>query len=301
MPMCQCVAENSVSTSCWANLRFNANGELAVFPGSIVHLECVFARRLGNPEWTWTSTFRQYLTGWAIAAEEREWKYRLSIYYAKPQDSGTFTCSSPRAVHCEPLEVDDPHVTAHVEGSRLGHTAIFQCPVGYRINGTANITCHASGQWSGPAPRCVPIQCNSIRDEVGADPRLQLLEYNTTYGGYAKFGCTWGYRLNGPATLLCERDSRWSGSVPSCIPVLCLPLQPPANGQILKTGSRLMSNGRYKVGSSVQFRCSESHELMGEPTIVCTETGFWSHPVPFCEYLFIQSFNKISQINSGET
>ncbi|KAF4518190.1 hypothetical protein B566_EDAN005915, partial [Ephemera danica] len=39
-----------------------ANGELAVFPGSIVHLECVFARRLGNPEWTWTSTFRQYLT-----------------------------------------------------------------------------------------------------------------------------------------------------------------------------------------------------------------------------------------------
>lgn len=38
-------------------------GTLAVFPGSILHLECLFARRLGNPEWTWTSTFRQYLTG----------------------------------------------------------------------------------------------------------------------------------------------------------------------------------------------------------------------------------------------
>jgi hypothetical protein len=39
------------------------DGELAVFPGSIVHLECVFARKLGNPEWSWSSNFRQYLTG----------------------------------------------------------------------------------------------------------------------------------------------------------------------------------------------------------------------------------------------
>lgn len=39
------------------------SGALAVFPGSILHLECLFARKLGNPEWTWTSTFRQYLTG----------------------------------------------------------------------------------------------------------------------------------------------------------------------------------------------------------------------------------------------
>lgn len=39
------------------------SGALAVYPGSILHLECLFARKLGNPEWTWTSTFRQYLTG----------------------------------------------------------------------------------------------------------------------------------------------------------------------------------------------------------------------------------------------
>lgn len=38
-------------------------GALAIFPGSILHLECLFSRKLGNPEWTWTSTFRRYLTG----------------------------------------------------------------------------------------------------------------------------------------------------------------------------------------------------------------------------------------------
>lgn len=124
-------------------------GALAVYPGSILHLECLFARKLGNPEWTWTSTLRRYLTGeilkakldifmlliyykshlynsatriislfklfhpctyiylfysyifiqgWAISARERDWKYRLSIYYAKSQDSGIYTCSTPKGL-----------------------------------------------------------------------------------------------------------------------------------------------------------------------------------------------------------
>ncbi|KAJ9584513.1 hypothetical protein L9F63_021123, partial [Diploptera punctata] len=87
------------------------SGDLAVFPGSILHLECLFSRKLGNPEWTWTSTFRQFLTGWAIAAEEREWKYRLSIYYTKPQDSGVFTCATPRGL--------TNSITVHVTGSLI--------------------------------------------------------------------------------------------------------------------------------------------------------------------------------------
>ncbi|KAL1456216.1 hypothetical protein WDU94_000962 [Cyamophila willieti] len=35
---------------------------LIVFPGSILHLECLYLRKEGNPQWTWTSSFRQYLT-----------------------------------------------------------------------------------------------------------------------------------------------------------------------------------------------------------------------------------------------
>ncbi|CAA9997332.1 unnamed protein product [Nesidiocoris tenuis] len=38
------------------------NGVLAVFPGSILHLECLFSRRVGKPEWSWTSKYRSYLT-----------------------------------------------------------------------------------------------------------------------------------------------------------------------------------------------------------------------------------------------
>ena len=34
-------------------------------------------------------------SGWAIDQEERNWKYRLSVYYTRGSDSGNMTCRSP--------------------------------------------------------------------------------------------------------------------------------------------------------------------------------------------------------------
>jgi len=53
-----------------------------------------------------------FYVGWAIATEEREWKYRLSVYYTKPQDSGVFTCATPRGL--------TNSITVHVAG-KLSH------------------------------------------------------------------------------------------------------------------------------------------------------------------------------------
>lgn len=52
-----------------------------------------------------------FVLGWAIAAEERDWKYRLSVYYAKPQDAGTFTCATPRGI--------TNGITLHVAGKHF--------------------------------------------------------------------------------------------------------------------------------------------------------------------------------------
>ncbi|XP_071444588.1 locomotion-related protein Hikaru genki [Hetaerina americana] len=297
------------------------SGDLAVFPGSILHLECLFSRKLGNPVWAWTSTFRKYLTGWAIAPEEREWKYRLSIYYSKPQDSGVFTCSTPRgitnsisvkvvAVHCEPLDIAEggnqqlasgsgvsaaatptaaalgvagsarvPSI-ARVEGHRLGQTAHFHCPLGYTLDGPANLTCRASGRWSGRPPSCVAIQCPPLQVD---DAHLSVVEQNSSYGGRAVFQCSWGHVLTGPPGLECEGSGTWSGQVPSCQLVECPPPLPPVNGRLLERGGGRRRAGRYAAGSAVQFACSEGHQLIGEPSILCTEAGVWSHPPPFCK------------------
>jgi hypothetical protein len=140
----------------------------------------------------------------------------------------------------------------------------------------------SSGKWSGSPPRCNPVRCPRLKD-VG-DPHLELIEQNTSYAGRAYYRCRWGYRLTGPPGLECGSTGHWIGEIPRCLPVHCPPPQPPPNGRILEAGGRALSDGRYAVGSAVQFGCTDSHLLIGEPTIVCTETGFWSHPVPFCEY-----------------
>ncbi|XP_039286305.1 locomotion-related protein Hikaru genki [Nilaparvata lugens] len=270
------------------------SGSLAVFPGSILHLECLFPRKTGTPEWTWTSSFRQYLTGWAIAAEERDWKYRLSIYYTKMQDSGVFTCATPRgltnsltlritAVHCESLDRQveaDKQLKAHVEGTRLGQSAIFQCPVGFRLNGTANLTCQASGEWSSRVPHCEPIRCPQL--EVTDGSGLEMVEQNTSYGGRAVFNCAFGFRMSGPPGLECELDGRWSGLVPNCTRIQCPPPIAPQHGRVVEE-STPDDAGVYSVGAVVQFACLPHARLFGEASIVCTETGFWSQPAPLCK------------------
>lgn len=37
-----------------------------------------------------------FMAGWAMAADERECIYRMSLYYVKPEDSGNYTCITPK-------------------------------------------------------------------------------------------------------------------------------------------------------------------------------------------------------------
>lgn len=72
------------------------------------------------------------------------------------------------------------------------------------------------GNFSSPAPTCIPIQCPPLFLE---DPHLSLIELNTSAWGRAVFSCSWGYRLSGPSNLECLASGHWSGWVGS---VLCL-------------------------------------------------------------------------------
>ncbi|XP_033223467.1 locomotion-related protein Hikaru genki [Belonocnema kinseyi] len=270
------------------------SGALSVFPGSILHLECLFSRKLGNPEWTWTSTFRQHLTGWAIAASERDTKYRLSIYYAKTQDSGVYTCSTPRGltnsirvhvvdVHCPTLAPPQPPLIGKTEGARMGQSAHFECPPGYRLEGVPSMTCQYNGKWSAEVPQCEAIICPPIEP---TNPKLQLLEHNSSFGGRVSFTCMWGSRLSGSQSIQCDGDGVWSDTVPKCIEITCPPPVVPRSGRIIEhvnTSSKKKGKSRNKVGSLVRFACLPGHQLLGEASIICTENGTWSHQPPVCD------------------
>lgn len=70
-----------------------------------------------------------------------------------------------------------------------------------------------TGNWSSPAPTCIPIQCPPLFLE---DPHLSLIELNTSAWGRAVFSCSWGYRLSGPPNLECLASGHWSGPIPRC-------------------------------------------------------------------------------------
>lgn len=273
-------------------------GALAVFPGSILHLECLFARKLGNPEWTWSSTHR-YPSGWAIAARERDWKYRLSIFYAKPHDSGIYTCTTPKGfnnsihvrvtdVQCPGLDAPEPPLISRIEGSRLGHSAIFECPVGYRLEGASRITCQYNGKWSTEVPHCEKIKCSEIN--IRDNALLVLNEHNNTYGEKAVFTCMWGYKLSGSQSMTCEGDGKWNGSMPTCQKITCPVPETPPSGRIVEQPRYANKNNKkhyhgrtYKVGALVRFACQLGHQLIGEAVIICTENGTWSHDPPVCK------------------
>ncbi|XP_055686995.1 locomotion-related protein Hikaru genki [Lutzomyia longipalpis] len=269
---------------------FEPSGVLAVLPGSTIHLDCMYPRPRGTPEWTWTGYFRQYLTGWSTMPEEKANKYRLTIKDIQNQDTGTYTCASPRgltnsivivvAVSQCPM-VPDPlaPLQLRLEGTKLGQRALYHCPLGYTLDGVANSTCLASGNWSSPPPSCHPVQCPSLYLE---DPHLSLVELNTSAWGRAVFKCSWGYRLSGPPGLECEPSGIWSGPVPRCRAIQCPQPLVPINGRIDGT-SGSNSQRRYPVGALVMFSCTEGHILVGEASIVCAETGLWSQPPPFCK------------------
>jgi len=151
-------------------------------------------------------------------------RYRLSIKNIENNDSGTFTCTSPRGLTnsiavvvatstCPQLTEPLAPLKLRLEGNKLGQRAHYECPDGFWLDGARNATCLASGNWSSPTPTCHAIQCPRLELD---DPHLSLIELNTSAWGRAVFKCQWGFKLTGPAQLDCEPSGVWSGPVPRC-------------------------------------------------------------------------------------
>lgn len=82
-------------------------GKLIVYPGTVLHMECLWIRRFGNPKWTVSHDYRKYPEGWSTdPGRDAQLEYRLSIYHAAKDDSGVFTCVTPaRHTHAVEIEV----------------------------------------------------------------------------------------------------------------------------------------------------------------------------------------------------
>lgn len=49
-------------------------------------------------------------------------------------------------VQCPVLNLPRPPLIGKIEGARMGHGATFECPIGFKLEGAAGITCQYNGK-----------------------------------------------------------------------------------------------------------------------------------------------------------
>lgn len=141
------------------------DGKLVVYPGTTVHMECLWMRRFGNPKWNISHTFRNYPEGWVTdEGRDNTLEYRLSIFHAVEDDSGLYTCSTParhyhtidvlvRAIHCPEIPAKRG-LKANLNDTKLGSKIQLSCVNGNSLIGSSELSCMPSGNWSSPLPVC---------------------------------------------------------------------------------------------------------------------------------------------------
>ncbi|XP_065566642.1 sushi, von Willebrand factor type A, EGF and pentraxin domain-containing protein 1-like isoform X3 [Artemia franciscana] len=261
------------------------DGNLVVYPGSIVHLECLWLRKFGQPKWEVSHNYRKYKGDWTTdVGRDPQIEFRLSIIHAQKDDSGIYTCITPtrhshsiniivKAVQCQSLMDLRRGLKVSTAANKMATKVNFTCANGNSLIGPSELTCLPSGNWSAKPPHCESIQCPKLSDDT--DRVLKISVVSNEVGGRAYFSCPPGYNLKGPAEVACKDNGKWSHPGPKCEEVMCEPPEPPENGYIPTTGG-------YRAGDVLQFQCHRGFMMEGQPLITCQETGRWSGPTPKC-------------------
>lgn len=82
------------------------DSKLIVYPGTTLHMECLYLRKFGRPSWKVSHDHRTYEEGWTEGIENRDpsLEYRLTIDNASTIDNGIYSCATPTR-HSHQIEI----------------------------------------------------------------------------------------------------------------------------------------------------------------------------------------------------
>ena len=158
------------------------------------------------------------------------------------------------------------------EGNRPGDRATYSCNTNYELSGDRVRTCQNDGSWSGSAPTCNRIVCQSLSNPANGQVTFSS---GVFVGSRATYTCDSGYFVDGQSTRTCQGDGSWTGSAPICRIIRCGGLSDPSNGQV--------SISDNTVGGSATYTCNSGYNLVGSETRFCQNDGSWSGDAPVCE------------------
>ncbi|XP_043209139.1 sushi, von Willebrand factor type A, EGF and pentraxin domain-containing protein 1-like isoform X2 [Amphibalanus amphitrite] len=274
------------------------DGKLIVYPGAVLHLECLWIRKFGSPTWEVSHQHRTYPHGWTTEeGRDSNLEYRLSIYHAQAEDSGSYTCVTPprhrhgvhievKAVRC-PIVPERPGLYKSTHDTKMNTQVEFSCANGNTLIGAHQMTCLPSGNWSAPMPHCETIgehwrpglaadrlECPEFRNIP--DPNVKVAILNRQVTGKAIFECPRGYQKVGAHEAYCQVNGQWSQQPPTCEELLCQTPEVPENGMMTP------QDAPHMVGDVIQFSCKHGYMMEGQPIVECLETREWSREIPQC-------------------
>eukprot|EP00111_Clytia_hemisphaerica_P006027 TCONS_00017431-protein len=153
----------------------------------------------------------------------------------------------------------------------------------YRLNGPAERTCQANGQWSGRNPTCDRVNCGVLPSPYNGQASLKGSAYH--------FSCLGGFGLVGSSVRTCQSSGLWSGSQPRCVPQYCPRITTPANGKLIGSS--------YSVDAAIMASCNEGYMLQnaGSRFRICQRNSQWSGADAKCIAL---SCGKPTPIENGQ-
>ena len=212
-------------------------------------------------------------------------------YMLMNSDSNNLTCGadglwkasvtpSCKAVDCG-IPPSSPNSWFLLDNNQTNYLsyAFYQCDSGYTIrpnlntqdspdNSSTNVlTCSESGDWTGNAISCDPVDC-------GAYPVSPHMVYHsdngTKFGASVFFSCDSGYYKTGPAFISCGPTGRWSSYTHACLPVDCGAPDSVEHGQVTFLDTTFQAEATYI--------CDPGYELRGSNNFIsrCISSGKWS-------------------------
>ena len=179
------------------------------------------------------------------------------------------------------------------------------CPTGTYQDTATNQPCKACGACSpgfkrvecaGQSPgRCDGVPCAPLASPTNGGVSVSN---GGVYPAVASFSCAPGYQLSGPASLSCTTSGGWSAAPPTCEPVPCHELSPPANGQVVTT-----NNAHYP--STATYACDPGFTITSSAPRRCRTDGSWDGSAPSCTPITCQglgdpAFGSVSVTNGGK-
>ncbi|KAH9415308.1 C-type lectin (CTL) or carbohydrate-recognition domain (CRD) [Dermatophagoides pteronyssinus] len=161
---------------------------------------------------------------------------------------------------------------------------IFECESGYQlVEGNPKRKCLENGHWSGDDIVCKYVECGRVQPIWKGE--IIYVNLTTHLGSIINYSCGTGYRLVGDQARVCQENGKWSGNKAKCEEIRCSPPEIPKNSSVVYNGNDRSYSDSFKVGSTVQYRCSLGHIVQGQSLRTCETTGLWSDAPPICVYI----------------